>query len=105
MKNKDCGRGRGGGGLIERGAYLLSSSEKGGLFLLERGGGLFERGGLIEDLRYSFSTNHGALSDLVRSINKYVFAQERNPVLGPCVSQNKAFSPDSLPAVYFCLVT
>ena len=104
MKNKARGRGSGGGDLIESGGLLISSSEKGGL--LERGGGgLFERGGLLENLRYSFSTNHGALSDLVRSINKYVFAQECNPVLGNCVSQNKAFSPDSLPAVYFCLVT
>ena len=39
----------GGGGLIERGAYTLSSAEKGGGLL--GGGGLFERRGLIEDLR------------------------------------------------------
>ena len=38
------------GGLIERGAYQLSSPEKGGGLL--EGEGLFERGSLIEDLRY-----------------------------------------------------
>ena len=38
MKNKDWGRGRGGGGLIN--------------FPPLKRGGLFERGGLIEDLRY-----------------------------------------------------
>ena len=43
MKTKDWGRGRRGGGLIERGGYKLSSSEKGG-FIRERGD-LFERGG------------------------------------------------------------
>ena len=39
------------GDLIEAGggAYSLSSPEKGGLL---DGGGLFEMGGLIEDLRY-----------------------------------------------------
>ena len=42
VKTKDWGRRRG-GGLIERGGYKLSSSEKGG-FIRERGGGLFERG-------------------------------------------------------------
>ena len=36
--------GRGRGGLIERGSYYLSSSEKGGVLIRERGG-------LIEDLR------------------------------------------------------
>ena len=37
------------GGLTERGAYQLSSPEKGDVL---GGEGLFERGGLIEDLRY-----------------------------------------------------
>ena len=41
MKNEDRDQGRGG-------AYYLSSSEKGGLI---REGGLFEMGGLVEDLR------------------------------------------------------
>ena len=45
MKNKDWGRGRGGGGLIN-----FPPLKRGGL--LERGG-LFERGRLIEDLRYA----------------------------------------------------
>ena len=50
MKTKDWRGGRRGGGLIERGGYKLSSSEKGG-FIRERGGA-YLRGGLIEDLRY-----------------------------------------------------
>ena len=50
MKTKDWGRGRRGGLLNRKGGYKLSSSEKGGL--LERVGGFFEKGGLIEDLRY-----------------------------------------------------
>ena len=41
MKNKDWGRG---GGLIERGGLIN--------FPPLKRGGLFERGGLIEDLRY-----------------------------------------------------
>ena len=57
MKNKDWGRGRGGGGLNREGGLLTFLLWKGGLIREE---GLFEGGGgLIEDLRYSFSTNHG----------------------------------------------
>ena len=48
MKNKDWGRGRGG---INREGGLISSPPMKREDLLERGGGLFERGGLIEDLR------------------------------------------------------
>ena len=49
MKNKDWGRGRG-GGLIEREGLLnFPPLKRGGL--LERGG-LIGQGGLIEDLRY-----------------------------------------------------
>ena len=43
MKTKDWGRGRrgeAGGGLIERGGYKLSSSEKGGFIRERREGGL-----------------------------------------------------------------
>ena len=55
MKNNDWGRGGGGlnregGGLIERGGGLINFPP------LKRGGSLLERGGLIEDLRYAFSS-------------------------------------------------
>ena len=49
MKNKDWGRGRERGVLIERGGLINSPS-------LKRGG-LLERGGLIEDLRYALFSN------------------------------------------------
>ena len=49
MKNKDWRRGRGGGGLIERGGLSnFPPLKRGGLI---REGSLFERGGLIEYLR------------------------------------------------------
>ena len=44
MKNKDWGRGSGGGGLNREGGLIN--------FPPLKRGGLFERGGLIEDLRY-----------------------------------------------------
>ena len=73
MKNKDWGRGRGGGDLIERGAYYLSSSEKGGL--LERGG--LNRGFMVDaqspgvraKTKDHFNKLYGFLFHLIPSTN------------------------------------
>ena len=54
MKNKDCGRGRGGGLNREGGLINFPPLKRGGF--LERGG-LFERVGLIEDLWYVYQCN------------------------------------------------